>query len=79
MRGRELNPKEVRRLLRRLTCACCMSTAPDPTEVSETERQALLDRVEQFFAGEAPPMCDFRVAEFRDSNRRVLLAIEEGC
>jgi hypothetical protein len=50
-----------------------------PTQVSGTEREALLERVERYFAGEAPPYSEFRLAEFRDDDHRVMLVIEEAC
>ncbi len=50
-----------------------------PREVAGEERNELFDRLEQFFAGLAPPMSTFDVAEFRDDDRAVMLVVEESC
>jgi hypothetical protein len=50
-----------------------------PRQVAGAEREALTVQIEQFFAGAAPPMNDFAIAEFRDDQRRVLLVVQESC
>jgi hypothetical protein len=35
--------------------------------------------VDEFFNGMAPPMRDFRLAEFWDDEGRVMLVVEESC
>jgi hypothetical protein len=39
----------------------------------------LIDRIEEFFAGVAPPMGDYAIAEFRDDRRHVMLVVHEFC
>jgi hypothetical protein len=54
-----------------------------PTEVSPSERMALWERMRPYLRGplrRAPgDQTDFRVAEFKDDQRRSLLVIEESC
>lgn len=50
-----------------------------PTEVAGAELEELLTRVEDFFAGNAPPMRRFSLAEFRDEQQDRMLVVEEGC
>jgi hypothetical protein len=47
--------------------------------VSGREREALLQRVEQYAAGDAPPYSAFLLAEFRNDSRQAMLVIEEMC
>src|SRR4051812_21636754 len=39
----------------------------------------ILTRIDEFFAGQAAPTTDFRVADFRDSDHHVLVVVEESC
>lgn len=79
MRGSELDPKEVRRVRQRPGLRVLHAYGPEPTEPSGAEREALLTRVEQYFAGNAPPMNEFRLAEFRHEHDGVMLVVEESC
>jgi hypothetical protein len=47
--------------------------------VTGLERDALTVRVEEFFAGCAPPMSDFAIAEFRNGQRQVMPVVQEYC
>ncbi|WP_157437887.1 hypothetical protein [Actinoplanes subtropicus] len=47
--------------------------------MSGPELEALLQRVEQYHDGEAPPHSAFMLAEFRDSVGRAMLVIQEFC
>src|SRR6266511_96679 len=78
--GRAQLPHRVlRRLLKRPDLRVLHAYGPHPIEVSGTERKAFLQRVERYFTGEAPPHSEFRLAEFRDDDHRVMLVIEEAC
>jgi hypothetical protein len=79
MRGGLLTAKQARRLLRRSDVAVLHVYGVSPRQVSGTERKALIDQIEQFFVGAAPPMSDFAIAEFRDDRRQVLLVVQESC
>jgi hypothetical protein len=69
----------LRRLLKRPNLRVLHAYGPHPAEVSGAERVALLERVERYFAGEAPPHSEFWLAEFRDDDRQIMLVIEEAC
>jgi uncharacterized protein YbgA (DUF1722 family) len=69
----------LRRLLKRPELRVLHAYGLHPSEVSGAEREALLERVERYFAGEAPPHSEFWLAEFRDDDRNVMLVIEEAC
>lgn len=69
----------LRRLLKLPDLRVLHAYGPDPTEVSGPEREALLERVERYFAGEGPPHSAFWLAEFRDDDRHVMLVIQEAC
>jgi hypothetical protein len=81
LRGRgEQPPRAVlRRLRKRPGCRVLYAYGPRPTEVSGEQRDALLERVERYFAGEAPPHSVFWLAEFRDDDHHAMLVIEEAC
>jgi hypothetical protein len=79
MRGGLLTAKQARRLLRRPEVAVLHVYGVSPRQVAGAEREALTVQIEQFFAGAAPPMNDFAIAEFRDDQRRVLLVVQESC
>jgi hypothetical protein len=69
----------LRRLLKRADPRVLHAYGPRPVEVDGPERDALMARVDQYFAGEAPPHNGFLLAEFRDGDRRVMLVVEEFC
>lgn len=81
IRGRRasLSRPALRRLLKLAGLRVLHARGPEPIEVSGPEREALMERVEQYFAGEAPPHSAFRLAEFRNGDRAVMLVIEEAC
>ena len=69
----------MRRLLKRADLRVLHAYGPQPVEVEDSERDVLMARVDRYFAGEASPHNEFRLAEFRDSDRRVMLVVEEFC
>jgi hypothetical protein len=75
----QLPHRALRRLLKRRDLRVLHAYGLHPTEVSGPEREALLERVERYFAGEAPPHSEFWLAEFRDHNHHAMLVIEEAC
>jgi hypothetical protein len=79
MRGGLLTAKQARRLFRRPDVAILHVYDPDPRQVTGPERDALIDRIEQFFADAAPPMTDFATAEFRSDLRQPMLVVQESC
>jgi len=79
MRGGLLTAKQARQLLRRRDVSVLHVYGADIRLVSGPQRDALTDRIEQFFAGAAPPMSDFVLAEFRDNRRQVMLVVQEHC
>jgi hypothetical protein len=79
MRGELLTPRRVRRLLSRPDVAVLHIYGPDPRLVTGLERAGLISRIEEFFAGDAPPMSDFALAEFRDGQRQIMLVVQEYC
>lgn len=81
LRGRRAGPPKpvLRRLLKHPDLRILHAYGPRPTEVVGAERTALLDQVERYLGGDAPPYSEFRLAEFRDADRNVMLIIEEGC
>lgn len=79
MRGHPLDERAVRRLLKRSDIRVLHAHGPEPREVSDTGLDSLLARLDKFFAGQAPMMSDFRVADFRDADRHVMVVVEESC
>jgi hypothetical protein len=79
MRGGLLTAKQARRLFRRPDIAILHVYSPDPRLVTGSERDALIDRIEQFFVGAAPPMTAFAIAEFRNDVRQAMLVVQESC
>jgi hypothetical protein len=75
----QLPDRVLRRLLKRTDVRVLHAYGPRPTEVAGSEREALLERVERYFAGTAAPQSQFWLAEFRDERRHVLLVIQEAC
>ena len=80
-RGREITAlgPPLRRLLKRQDVRVLHCYGPHPSEVDGDDRVALLDRVERYFAGEAPPHSAFVLAEFRNQAGQAMLVIEEMC
>jgi hypothetical protein len=81
IRGRGIEPTgpALRRLLKRTDLRVLHAYGAQPHEVSGREREALLERVRRFAAGDAPTHSAFRLAEFRNDDRQVMLVIEEAC
>lgn len=70
MRGGPLDAKQARRLMRRPGVHVARAYELTVAEVRGSERDALLARVEEFFAGIAPPDSVFELGDFRDQNER---------
>jgi hypothetical protein len=69
----------LRRLLKRPGLLVLHAYGPHPHEVSGPELEALLDQVERYHEGEAPPHSAFLLAEFRDRRRPGDAGHEEMC
>jgi hypothetical protein len=79
MRGGSLTARAARRLLRQPGIAVLHVYGAGVREPAGAQRAALTDRIEQFFAGLAPPGSEFAIAEFRNDQRQVLLVVQESC
>ena len=79
MRGGPLDVKQARRLVKRPDVHVVRAYELNVAEVRGAERDALLARVEEFFAGNAPPYSEFELGDFRDQNHRVTLMVQESC
>lgn len=79
MRGSPIGDREFRRLLKRDGVRVLHVYGLEPTELSGTELDALRLRIDEFFKGDAPPMSDFVLGDFRDSERHVLVVVQESC
>jgi hypothetical protein len=79
MRGQALGEREARRLLRRQDVRILHAYGPEPKEVTGSDLNSLLARLDEFLTGVAAPTTAFHVADFRDADRHVLLVIEESC
>jgi hypothetical protein len=79
MRGGLLTATQARRLFRRPDIAILHVYGLDPRQLTGRERDALIDRIEEFFVGAAPPMTDFAIAEFRNDVRQAMLVVQESC
>lgn len=79
LRGQQLEPKQARRLMSLPGLRVIVVDGPRPREVEGAKLDELFARIHEFFAGEAPPMTDFRLAEFRSADRTWLLVVEESC
>jgi hypothetical protein len=81
IRGRGIEPAgpPLRRLLKRADLRVLHAYGARPREVSGREREALMERVARFAAGDAPAHSALRLAEFRSEDRQVMLVIEEAC
>jgi hypothetical protein len=47
--------------------------------LSGNERAALIERLRDFFDGDAPKFTEFELGELREDQRRVMLAVQESC
>lgn len=79
MRGDPLDAKRARQLMKRPDVHVVRAYDLDVAEVHGAEREALLVRVEEFLAGNAPPDSGFELGDFRDQNHRVALVVQESC
>jgi len=79
MRGGVLAPKEVGWLVKRPGLRLLHVYGPEPAEIQGQAAEELLTSLTAFFAGEAGQFTTFRVADFRDEDRRVLLVVEQSC
>jgi hypothetical protein len=79
MRGGLLTVRQARRLFRRPDVAILHVYGPEPRHVTGPERDALVDKVEQFFVHAAPPMTEFAIAEFRNEVGQAMLVVQESC
>ncbi len=79
MRGGALTARQARRLLRRSDVAVLHVYGVAARQLTGSDRDALAGRIEQCFSGDAPPMSDFAIAEFRDELHRVMMVVQESC
>jgi hypothetical protein len=79
MRGGQLDAKSARRLMRSPEVLVLHAYGPDVTVLAGHERAVLLERVREFFHGNAPKFSVFELGELRDDQRRVMLAVQESC
>lgn len=79
MRGGELHGRAARRMVRRSDVVVLHAYGLDVVIVEGDEKSALLDRVEDYLRGKAPEYSVFELADFRDSDRNVMLAVQESC
>ena len=79
MRGSLLTPREVKRLLKRSGLQILHVRGPEPVEVTGGKVDELVASLQAVFDGDAQPFASFRVADFRDDDRHVLLVVEESC
>lgn len=79
MRGPAIAQRELRRLLKREDVRVLHVYGLGPVELSGPDLDSLVQRIESFFAGDAPPMSDFVLGDFRDEDRRVLVVVQESC
>lgn len=78
-RGDGLDERDLRRLIKKHGDIRVLHSYDRVAEVEGEARDELLARVREFWAGEAPPMRGFYLAEFRDDERRVILVVQEWC
>ncbi|MFG1624619.1 hypothetical protein [Kribbella sp. NPDC049227] len=79
MRGGPLDAKQARRLMKRPDVHVVRAYELTVAEVRGAERDALLVRVEEFFAGNAPAYVEFELGDFRDQSHQVTLMVQENC
>ena len=79
MRGTELDEKAARRLVRRSDVVVLHAYGLNVAVVEGDEKAALLHRVDDYLRGEAPEHSVFELADFRDPDRNVMLAVQESC
>ena len=72
--GGVLTRREVGRLSKGTACLRA-GASRDRARAAEELATSLM----AFFGGEAEPFVSFRVADFRDDTRRVLLVVEQSC
>ena len=77
MRGGPLEARQARRLMKRPDVHV-VRAFEHVAEVHGAERDALLARVEEFFAGNAPVQSEFELGDFRDQDHRVTLMVQES-
>lgn len=79
MRGHLLTARQALRLLKRTDVSVLHVCGPDARQVAAAARNALIERTEVFFAGNAPPPSDYVIAEFLSEQREVMLVVQEYC
>jgi hypothetical protein len=79
MRGDLLTTRQARRLLNRSDVSLLHVYGPDARQLAGPDRSMLIGRIEEFFAGNAPPRSDYVIAEFRNDQRQVMLVVQEYC
>jgi hypothetical protein len=79
IRGGLLTARQARQLFRRPDVVILHVYGPDPRQLTGPERDALIERIEQFLADAAPPTTDFAIAEFRNDQRQAMLVVQESC
>ncbi|MGX1774448.1 hypothetical protein ACWIGW_20200 [Nocardia brasiliensis] len=79
-RGQDLlTPSRASRLLQNPDTVVFHDYVRPAHEVVGKDRADLVHQVEEFWAGRAQPMAEFRLTEFRDADHRVMVVIEEHC
>jgi len=79
MRGDLLHERAFRRLLKLPGVRILQVYGVEPVEPAGPDLELVLARLDAFFSGTAAPMSDFRVGDFRDPGRNVMVVIEEFC
>lgn len=79
MRGGPLGAKQARRLMRRPDVHVVHVYGSAVVEVVGVKRDALLARIEDFLAGNAPVHSDFDLGDFRDKDHRIVFMVDESC
>lgn len=79
MRGGPIDPRTVRKLLKRPGVHLLHVYGLEPRELALAEASDLVASLERFYADEAQPHTDFTVADFRDDEHNVLLVVQESC
>lgn len=79
IRGGLLTAKQARQLFRRPDVVILHVYGPDPRQLTGPERDALIERIEQFFAHAAPSTTSFAIAEFRNDRRQAIFVVQESC
>lgn len=79
IRGGALDGRAARKLLKRSDVRVLHVNGPEPRLVDGADRQALMARLEAFFAVKAGPYSRFQVGDFRDDARHIMAVVEESC